>query len=172
MKQSLRAKRMARQHKRAKNKADGLNLTSLMDIFTILVFFLMANSGDAQLLKDTDTIEMPKSSADKAPRETLVLQVDANVIVIQGKKIANVADVRKMKDDVIPALQKELIYQATKRPMTKDEEQVGRAITIQGDKAVPFIILRKLMATSAGSEYRDISLAVSKAAKKSDAGEG
>ncbi|NRB40706.1 MAG: biopolymer transporter ExbD [Pseudomonadales bacterium] len=170
MKQSLRARRMAKQHKRAKNKADGLNLTSLMDIFTILVFFLMANSGEAQLLKDTETIEMPKSSADKAPRETLVLQVDATTIVIQGKKIALVADVRKLEDDIIPALQKELVYQAARKPMTEEEKEVGRAITIQGDKGVPFIILRKLMATSAGSEYRDISLAVSKSAKKSSAG--
>lgn len=171
MKQSLRAKRMARHHKRNK-KGDGLNLTSLMDIFTILVFFLMANSGDAQLLKDTDSIEMPKSTASTEPRETLVLQVDANSIVIQGKKIANVVDIRKSESDVIEALKQELEYQAKRKPMTEKEKLQGRAITIQGDKNVPYAILKKLMATSAGSEYRDISLAVSKRATSSSKGEG
>ncbi|MCH8101169.1 MAG: biopolymer transporter ExbD, partial [Proteobacteria bacterium] len=43
MVKSGRAKRMEKHHKR--NKAMGtLNLVSLMDIFTILVFFLLVNS--------------------------------------------------------------------------------------------------------------------------------
>lgn len=171
MKQSLRAKRMARHHKRNK-KGDGLNLTSLMDIFTILVFFLMANSGDSQLLKDTDSIEMPKSTANTEPRETLILQVDAQNIVIQGKTIVSVEDVIKSKSDVIEPLKKELEYQAKRKTMTEKEKIQGRAITIQGDKNVPYVLLKKLMATSAGSEYRDISLAVSKKVTSSTNGEG
>ncbi len=172
MKQSLRAKRMAKHHKR-NSQTDGLNLTSLMDIFTILVFFLMANSGDAQMLKDTDTIEMPKSTASTEPRETLVIQVDAKNIVIQGKKVAAIDEVKDSKEDIIEALKKELEYQSKRKPeLTEREKRDGRAVTIQGDKDLPYVILKKLMATSAASEYRDISLAVSKGAGQSADGEG
>ena len=80
----------------------------------------------------------------------------------------------KQDDDVIEALKAELEYQAKRKPeMTEREKRDGRAVTVQGDKEVPYIILKKIMATSAGSEYRDIALAVSKTAPpKADAGEG
>ena len=45
MKLSRRAKRMRRHYSRM-HRGGGLNLVSLMDIFTILVFFLMVNSSD------------------------------------------------------------------------------------------------------------------------------
>ena len=167
MKKSLRAKRMEKHHARAK-KSESLSLTALMDIFTVLVFFLMANSGDAQLLRDTKTIIMPTSNADQAPKETLIMQVDAQRIIIQGKQIATIDEVMALKTDdgdievIIPALEKELLYQASRRPMNEDEKVSGRAVTIQGDKKVPYEVLEKLMATAAKTNYRDISLAVNK----------
>jgi biopolymer transport protein TolR len=53
MKMSARAKRMARNHKRRTTK---LSLVSLMDIFTILVFFLMLNASDVQVLQRDDSV--------------------------------------------------------------------------------------------------------------------
>ena len=168
MKQSLRAKRMARHHGRHQKKSD-LNLTSLMDIFTILVFFLMVNSSNVQVLKNTNTITMPVSNADQIPKETLVLQVDAEQIVTGGRKIADIADVAGSAEDIIVTLETELKYLASMRPeMTEEEKNVGRAITIQGDQKVPYKILKRIMATCAATDYRDISLAVSRKDKKSN----
>jgi len=163
-KHSRKAARMARHHARAK-QAPALNLTALMDIFTILVFFLMVNSGDSQTIKDTETILLPRSVADKMPKETLVLAVDDENLVIQNQTIATIADIHAMKnetseDDIIPALQAELERQAERRPETEEEKILGRPITIQGDHEVPYLVLRKIMATAAMTGYRDISLAV------------
>ncbi|CAA0090733.1 Uncharacterised protein [BD1-7 clade bacterium] len=175
MKQSARAKRMARHHGRM-NKQSKLNLTSLMDIFTILVFFLMVNSSEVQVLEDTKDITMPKSIADQKPKETLLIQVSDSSLVVAGRKIADTSAVTASKDGVIPSLDEELKYQASRRPeMTEEEKQFGRKITIQGDKNIPYDILKKIMATCAQAEFRDISLAVSKKAQKSSvpaAGEG
>ena len=52
MVRSGRAKRMEKHHKRNKSTA-ALNLVSLMDIFTILVFFLLVNSSDVETLPST-----------------------------------------------------------------------------------------------------------------------
>ncbi len=170
MKQSLRAKRMQRHHARMKKKSD-LNLTSLMDIFTILVFFLMVNSSDVQVLKDTKDIQMPKSLAKELPKETLVVQVSDIEIVIQGRKVADVASIKSSEEDIIKNLETELVYQASRRPeMTEKEKALGRAITIQGHKEVPYQILKKIMATCAVAEYRDISLAVTRILEKQDKG--
>ena len=161
MKVSVRAKRMARHHNRMSQKTS-LNLTSLMDIFTILVFFLMVNSSDVQVLENTKTITMPESVADKKPKDTLVVQVDAEQLIIQGRRLTDVDSVKALKDEIIPELDAELKRQAARRPeMTEQEKQVGRSVVIQGDQKIPYVVLRKIMATAAQAEYRDIALAVS-----------
>lgn len=163
MKKSLSAKRMERNHKR-RQQAGGLNLTALMDIFTILVFFLMVNSGDVQVLKNTDEITMPVSVADQMPKETLLIQVSNAELFVTGKKVADIDAIRKSEEDIIPGLDEELRYQASRRPEMSEEEQLyGRPVTIQGNHEVPYVVLRKIMATCAQAEYRDISLAVTKA---------
>jgi biopolymer transport protein ExbD len=137
-----------------------------MDIFTILVFFLMVNSGDEQLIKDTETILLPRSIADQMPKETLIVAVDASTITIQGNVVATIDQINAMKnesseDDIIPALKVELDRQAARRTeLTEEEKVLGRPVTIQGDQKVPYLVLRKIMATSAMSGYRNISLAV------------
>ena len=165
MKHSRKAARMARHHARAKN-VPALNLTALMDIFTILVFFLMVNSGDEQLIKDTETILMPRSIAEEMPKESLLISVDATNITIQGQIVATIEEINAMKnesseDDIIPALKAELDRQSARRTeLTEEEKILGRPVTVQGDQKVPYLVLRKIMATSAMSGYRNISLAV------------
>lgn len=173
MKKSLRAKRMERNHKRH-GKSAGLNLTALMDIFTILVFFLMVNSSsDVQVLKNTDDITMPVSIADQLPKETLLVRVSDKQILVGGNVVADVDKVIGSEEDVIPGLDKELQYQASRRPQLTEEEKVlGRPITIQGDRDLPYELLKKIMATCAQAEYRDISLAVSRLERSSNEQEG
>lgn len=162
MKKSNTAKRMERRHKR-NGQISGLNLTALMDIFTILVFFLMVNSGDVQVLKDTDDIIMPVSIADQMPKDALLVQVSNTELFIAGQKIADVEEMAKSEDDIIASLDKELRYQASRRlQLTEEEELYGRALIIQGNNEIPYVVLKKIMATAAQAEYRDISLAVTK----------
>ena len=62
---------------------------------------------------------------------------------------------------VIEGLEKELLYLAERKPLiTEVEKQKGRAVTIMGDQNVPYTLLKKVMSTCAGADYRDISLAV------------
>ena len=64
MQMSRRALRMERHHKRHRSRG-GLNLVSLMDIFTILVFFLLVNSSEVQTLPNAKDLELPESIADR-----------------------------------------------------------------------------------------------------------
>lgn len=165
MKQSLRAKRMAKHHKRLKNQSK-LNLVSLMDIFTILVFFLLVNSSDVEVLQTDKTITLPTSTAETMPDTTVVVRVNANDLLVGGRPVAKVSDVMAESGNSIPALAKELNFLSAKaRPLSPEEQQLGRAVTIMGDKAIPYTLLKKVMATCAENEYRNISLAVSKASK-------
>ena len=72
MVKSRRAKRMGQHHKRNKATAT-LNLVSLMDIFTILVFFLLVNSSDVEVLPNDKDIQLPESIAEEKAKETVVM---------------------------------------------------------------------------------------------------
>lgn len=173
MKKSVRAIRMERNHKRMA-KESKLSLVSLMDIFTILVFFLMFNASDVQVLQTHKSVSLPESSADQAARETLVLMVNAKDLLLQGQRLADVGSVISSDSDIIPALETELNYQrgrsANLTNAAAGEEQKAGAITIMGDQAIPYRLLKKIMQTCAQAGYTDISLAVEeRLAKKGDA---
>lgn len=165
MKQSLRAKRMAKHHKRL-NQQSKLNLVSLMDIFTILVFFLLVNSSDVEVLQNDKTIVLPTSTAEKMPETTLVVRINATDIIVGSRPVAKVADVLASAENDIQPLAQELKYLSAKAGrMTPEQQKTGRPVTIQGDKGIPYTLLKRVMATCAKNDYRNIALAVNKAGK-------
>ena len=163
MKMSRRAARMERHHKRSKMFAS-LNMVSLMDIFTILVFFLLVTSSDVETLPSTKSVRLPESVAEKAPKQTMVVVVDGEDILVQGRKIASVTAVMDSPSDVIQALKTELDYQAARELPTRPTDAAGapREITIMGDKEIPYRLLKKIMLTCVSARYENISLAVVK----------
>jgi len=168
MKQSLRAKRMARLHRRHKGQPK-LNLVSLMDIFTILVFFLLVNSSDVEVLQNNKAIKLPDSIAEKKPDNTLVVMVSSDDIVISGRAITTVKKALAGDDEEITALKKELEYLASRKPYANDiEAKKGRDVTIMGDSSIPYTLLKRIMTTCAQADYRNISLAVSKIANSGE----
>jgi biopolymer transport protein ExbD len=160
MVKSKRAKRMERHHKRSR-LGGGLNLVSLMDIFTILVFFLLVNSSDVEVLPNAKDIQLPESIADVKAKESVVILIGDDDIIVQGVPVAKVADVMKMKGNDIPALRQALLSQ-NDRVLRKEAQDdiIGREVTIMGDKDIPYRLLKKVMATCTESEYGQISLAV------------
>lgn len=160
MVKSQRAKRMAKHHKR--NKGTGaLNLVSLMDIFTILVFFLLVNSSDVEVLPNAKDLQLPESIAEEKAKETVVILIGEENIIVQGEPIASVDEVMAIKGNDIPALRQALKSQNDRvlRREAKDDI-AGREVTIMGDKDIPYRLLKKVMATCTASDYGRISLAV------------
>lgn len=161
MKQSLRAKRMAKHHRRL-NQVPKVNLVSLMDIFTILVFFLLVNSGDVEVLQADKSIKLPASVSQQIPENNLLVVVSATDVVVGGRSVGKVTDLLASTDDKFIPLETELKYQAQKAgPLTPEDQLTGRPVTIMADQKLPYVMLKKIMATCAAAEFRDISLAVS-----------
>lgn len=160
MKFSDRAARMQRHHRRHKSRA-GLNLVSLMDIFTILVFFLLVNSSDVEVLPSAKDVSLPESIADTKARETVVVLVTSEQLLVQGRVVANIADVMSRDDLIIPELKAALLSQ-NDRVLRQDarEDIASREVTIMGDREIPYRLLKKVMATCTDADYGRLSLAV------------
>lgn len=159
MKMSRRARRMQRHHKRKKG-AIAFNMVSLMDIFTILVFFLLVSSSDVEELQNNKSIRLPESTAEKKPKETLVILVNNDDIVIKGRKVATVNDVINTDNAIIPLLKQELDYQASRFKPSEPGEKFAGEVTIMGDRKIPYRLLKKIMVTCSKSNYTKLSLAV------------
>lgn len=167
MKKSPHVKRHERLQKRIKGGQATLSLTSLMDIFTILVFFLLVNSSNPAKLPDTKDLKLPQSISEKDPKENLVVMITNKDILVQEMKVSSVAEVTALKQDLIPALSNELKYRASKTVAPLNERGIPeREVTILGDEKTPYSVIRKVMATCSDSDYAKISFAVVRGGKK------
>lgn len=158
MKTSRRIKRMSKNRVKLITK---MNLTSLMDIFTILVFFLLVNSGAAEVMDPPKSVELPESVVESKPRETVVIFVGTEEISVQGQPVVAIADILEAPGDDIVAIKERLamLQESVIGPSTQQVAQ-SQEVTIMADKAVPFAVVKRVMSTCTGEGYGRISLAV------------
>ncbi len=153
--------RRAERKERNKTSLD-MNLVSLIDIFTILLFFLMSSAAGVEILNTSKAVKLPQSSAEKLPRETLVIVVAGQDILVDGRKVTTVDEALATQGDEIAPLKAELALHASKQVVRAENKAQGKAVTIMGDKDIPYRLLRKVMATAARAEYSDVAFAVVK----------
>src|SRR5688572_20113337 len=155
MKNSRRMTRLAR----IRPKVSAMNLTSLMDVFTILVFFLIMNSGSEVL--DSNGVALPESVVETKPTETVVINVNTEQILVQGEPVVRVADVMAMGGgDIEPIVAR--LNELRERVIGVRTQAVAEspAVTILADKSIPFSVLKQIMSTCTAGGYTRISLAV------------
>lgn len=143
-----------------------LNLVSLMDIFTILVFFLMVNSSDVEVLQTSSEIELPDSTSEQRPENRLIISVSHEDVVVQGRPVAKVAELLNDRQQLIPGLREELAYQAQRRGTVPEG---GHEITIMGDHELPYWLLKRIMLTCQSEDFARISLAVNRVVPEAEA---
>lgn len=161
MRNSRRIKRMSRN----RMKISKMNLTSLMDVFTILVFFLLVNSGSVEIMEAPKGVELPESRVEAKPRETVVIFISPDEVLVQGKVVAQVADILEGKVDSVDVVSerlaelKEQVVGVNTLAVAQSQE-----VTILADKSVPFMVVKKIMSTCTGQGFENVSLAVTQKA--------
>jgi biopolymer transport protein ExbD len=157
MKDTRRIKRMSRN----RTKITKMNLTSLMDVFTILVFFLLVNSAASEVLDTPKQITLPDSIVESKPRETVVIFVSADYVMVQGEAVAAVADIMQMEgQDIEPIAQRLALLSDNVIGARTHVVAQSQEVTILADKSVPFNVVKKVMSTCTSQGYGRISLAV------------
>ncbi len=157
MRNTRRIKRMSRN----RVKITKMNLTSLMDVFTILVFFLLVNSGSVELVEAPKNVKLPESRIESKPRETVVIFISPEDVLVQGELVARVNDILEdLPGTTDPirarlALLKESIVGPSTLTIAESQE-----VTILADRSVPFVVIRRIMTTCTDEGYENVSLAV------------
>ena len=142
-------------------KSPGLNMVPLMDVFTILVFYLLVNSSSSDVMEPPKSINLPASFVDSKPRETVSVIVTEYKILVQGEYVISTADVVSTTEPEILAIMQRLV-ELRKRVIGISEKTVTDSgeVTVLADKTIPFEILNKVMSSCTHAGYEKISLAV------------
>ena len=138
-----------------------LNLIPLIDVMSVLVAFLLIYSADVEIVQNTKGVEIPQSSAEQKPLQSVVVMITKDHLFVQGEPIATIAEIRGAQTATIESLRRVL-----NRPMVAgdvvatDPALASREITVIADKSLPFDVVRRVMATCTSAAYGKISLAV------------
>jgi biopolymer transport protein ExbD len=155
MKTSRRMKRMARA---GRNRVAGLSLTSLMDVFTILVLYLLVNQSSGTVLDPPKNIKLPDSIVEALPRETVVVSVSDDEVVVKGVSTATVQEILENNGDLIEPIRDRMVQIKDSARDQAAEQNVE--VTILASRNVHFKVLKRVMASCTAAGYTKISLAV------------
>ena len=153
---------------RNKSALPKLPLTSLMDVFTILVFFLMVNQSSIETLQQPKQIKLPESIVEEKPRETVVILVGKDEILVQGVPVARIADIPASGNAEIEPIGVRLaelsdsVIGVSTQAVAESQE-----VTVLADKSIPFSILKQILATCTARGYTRVSLAVVQKSRQS-----
>jgi biopolymer transport protein TolR len=152
------------QRKARNSTAMDMNLVALIDVFTILIFFLLSSASGVETLVSPKAVELPLANSIQAPKDTVVLVIAGDEILADGRRVALVSEAMASAEDLIPGLKAELDVLASRQAVRAENRErlaaEGQAVTIMADKTVPYQLLRKVMATCARANFSDVSFAV------------
>ena len=142
-----------------------LNLTSMMDMFTIiLVFLLKTYSTEGQLIHPSEYLTLPHSTVKTMPEVALEVAVSKEWVFVNNEPIESISTIISQPGLIVESLQAELLKYATDAKSMEEKYGIpfSGKVTIQGDKDIPYRVMVKVMATCGRSEYPNMRLAVYK----------
>ena len=145
----------------AKGNPVPLNLVSMIDVFTTLVFFLLLTSTSVATIRSPHSLSLPQSITHDPPHDVPVLTITKQDIQLQGAQVMTVADAEKTPGNILAPLKTQL----ENVPLAKVEntEVTGTTrgeINILADRELPYSLVKKLMATCGEAKFAQISLSV------------
>ncbi len=168
-----------------RSSVTGLSLTSMVDMFTILVVFLLMNySSTGEIIYIPKDVKLPKASQTKELKPAHIVTLTQTDVVLDKDTVAKLDDVKAQKDWMIPALRDHLVAalkldeaknkenQAIRRSLpgapkpdgAKEATDANNAkkITVQADKDQDFLTIKKIMFTVTEAGAEEINFAVMK----------
>lgn len=160
----------------------GLSLTSMVDMFTILVVFLLQNySATGEILNIPKDVHLPKATQVKELKPAHVVTLTSQFVILDRDTVADIKEVKSQSDWMIPQLREKLVaalqldeinFKKALAEKVKDALPLGkkdvpaqeslRKITVQADKDMDFLTIKKVMFTVTEAGAAEINFAVLK----------
>jgi biopolymer transport protein ExbD len=157
---------MARKNRKYGANGEGLSLTSMMDMFTIVLVFLIKQvDSEGNLLTQAENLKLPISTSLKTSKEiALTVVVDSKQILVDNEAVAETPAVAKqdslMIASMIPALEKKREEEKKSALAKGDEPDQAGNVIVQLDKNTSYDVMYKVMASCGWAGYTNIAFAV------------
>ena len=151
-----------KKHRQRGHHVSHMALVPFIDMLMMLVVFLLLHSSDVEILPNTKQITVPQSVAEIKPRETVVIMVTTEDLLVNGRVVAKVSEVNNTSADLIIEPLRIALKEQNDSSLRSASQQdlADREVTIMGDKGTPFTVLKRVMATATAADYGKVSLAV------------
>lgn len=151
-----------------------LLITPLVDMFVIIVLFLIANfSATGEVLNMTKDIQLPEAVNVKEVEMVPVVMVSNEQVIVSGTVIGRVEDLSREDYLNIPALEEKLREMKKQyedlHAMANDQEGFKGDVNIQAHKDVQFKIIKRVMFSCATAGYANINFATMQVSGGKDA---
>jgi biopolymer transport protein TolR len=159
---SARLKRHRKQ-KQGAHSAGGHGMSGLIpmiDIFVILVVYMLVHTADYEILPNTKNIAIPESVSESKPRQSTVLMITRDTVFVNGVATARVAEMADGSPAAIEALRDKLATESQKRRLIQPQDATAREVTVMADKALPYSVLKTILTTASAADIGKVSLAV------------
>lgn len=150
MKMSRRARRMATHHRRHK-RTTTLNMVSLMDIFTILVFFLLVNASEVELITPPKGVELPESWSEQKPEQQLTLSISRDSLLLNNQTLTQ--DITALGDG-------EGSYAPIVAALEKLDAEPDSQLSILADRSIEYRVIKRVLQSCTEAGYDNTALAV------------
>ncbi len=160
----------------------GLYLTSMVDMFAIMVIFLLQSfSAEGELIVLPKGLELPEAKNTGVLQKAPVLTVSREKVEFEGKVVASTPDVATQEGWAIPALQdalkeykvkleEEVKAKALAEGQTLPADQpiaIEQKVNISADRRLQFQVVKKIIYNASYAGFPDFRFAVF--GKKSEA---
>lgn len=159
-----------------------LSLTAMVDMFTVLVIFLLqAYSSNPTILINPEEVSLPKAQETKELKPAAVVTISKGNVYVEKVKVATMEEVKASTDWVLPKLQQELYsflqikkaeYDSQLRtriqniigtePAPTEDPNQWKKVTLQADKDIDYLSVKKVMYTVSAAGAGEINFAVMK----------
>jgi biopolymer transport protein ExbD len=157
-------------HGKKINSVADLLLTPLIDMFVILVVFLIMNfSATGELVSLSRDIQLPKATVTDEIERAPIIQISANTVAIEGVKVGDSEDILKDPDLRIPELTDKMQEMRKIDEMMHPGQPFKGQVIINADKSIDFKLVRKVMFAASDAGYINFNYAVLTAGKEAAA---
>jgi biopolymer transport protein ExbD len=156
---------------RRKHEDPELNLIPMIDIMSVMVAFLLIYSTEVEVVQNAKDVEIPLSTAEAKPAETVVVTITKDTLLVQGDVVATMEQIRDPNAALIEPLREYLSRPlTTKGDAAQQAALAHREITVLADRSLPYEVIRKVMTTCTAAAYDKLSLAVLETSASAAAG--
>lgn len=135
-------------------------LIPMIDIFVILVVYMLVHNSDYEILPNTKNIAIPESVSEAKPRQSTVMMVTKDTVFVNGSPTVTVADLATPGAPALETLRVRLAEESSRKRLLAPDDPTAREVTVMADKALPYSVLKTILTTATAADIGKVSLAV------------